>query len=322
MNTLTKTRRSTSRSAANQQKRILMIGIGGGVVAGLGYLAYSFFTNRATMANSFPFPNGTNDTIQNTNTSEFPIKKGARGHLVSQIQNALLAKGGQAALIIKETSFRNGLVDGVFGRGTERALRAAGFPSALTQLQFNNLIRKTVRASGFNASGIASEIKAAANTKNLFGALNGLQKIRTVDQYKSVSAFFQGIRIAGIRVSSLVNALLSVAFANKELEKIKIRAAFKRIGLKQDAKGVWFIPNLGTTAGAFDTTSHQMVQEWNVAIAAKPTLLRSDDGAIILPELLPQTVIGYITGIENGITRILTQSGETVYAPSKNLNTL
>lgn len=322
MNTLAKQRQKTSKSTSAKQKRILMLGLGGGVVAGLGYLAYSFFRNKASMVNNFPFPDGTNDTMPNTGSSPFPIKRGARGLLVTRIQNALLTKGGPAALIIKETSFKNGQVDGVFGKGTERALRAAGFASALTALQFNALVGKTADTSNFNASGISKTIQTATNTKNLFGVLNGLQKIRTATQYKMVSAFFQGIRISGIRVTSLVNALLSVAFANKDLEKTKIRAEFIRMGLKQNARGIWFIPNLLGAIGSFDRTSDQIAQEWSVAITAKPTFLRADDGVIILPELQPDTVIGYIIGIENGKTRILTQSGEVVFAPSKHLFTL
>ncbi|MBQ4818881.1 peptidoglycan-binding domain-containing protein [Aquimarina sp. MMG016] len=309
------------------QKQILMIGLGGGVALGIGYLAYNHIRNKAAAKRSAfndPITTPSKDIITKPSlpvaASNFPVKRGARGALVAMIQNALLAKGGQAAMIIKETSFKSGRVDGIFGKGTERALRAAGFPSVITQSIFTSLVGKTT-TSGFDAASISREIIAAANTRNLFGVLSELKKINSVDQYQSVSTFFQGVRINGIRVTSLVNALLSVTFKQKELEKVKIRAEFRRMGLKQNARGVWFIPGLGSI-GSFDTNSNQINNEWNLAIAVKPTLLKATDGSFIVPELAPNTVVGYITGMENGTTRILTQSGETVFAPTRNLSSI
>lgn len=310
------------------QKQIVMIGLGGGVALGIGYLAYNHFRNKAAARRSFTndpvtIPSEDRITIPNLPIAaggSFPVKRGARGALVTMIQNALLAKGGQAAMIIRETSIRNGRVDGIFGKGTERALRAAGFPSALTQSNFTTLVGKT-NTSGFDAGGISKEIIDAANKRNLFGVLNGLKKMNSVNQYQQVSTFFQGVRINGIRVTSLVNALLSVAFKQKELEKAKIRAEFRRMGLKQNARGIWFIPGLGTIS-SFDNNANQVDNEWNLAIAVKPTLLKSTDGSFIVPELVPNTVVGYITGMENGVTRILTQSGETVFAPTRNLSSI
>ncbi|WP_299313248.1 peptidoglycan-binding domain-containing protein [uncultured Aquimarina sp.] len=309
------------------QKQILMIGLGGGVALGLGYLAYNHFRNKTATRRSFisdPITIPSPDIVTTSSSlplaaREFPVKRGARGALVSMIQNALLAKGGQAAMIIKETSFRNGRVDGIFGKGTERALRAAGFPSAITQSIFTSLVGKN-NTSGFDASSISKEIIDAANKRNLFGVLGGLKKISSVSQYQQVSTFFQGVRITGIRVTSLVNALLSVAFKQKELEKVKIRAEFRRMGLKQNTRGVWFIPGLGGVIDTFINNQDRINNEWNMAIAVKPTLLKATDGSFIVPELAPNTVVGYITGMENGTTRILTQSGETVFAPTRNLS--
>ncbi len=312
------------------RKKMLMYGLGGGLVLGLGYLVYTFLSNRAANQRSIqqPIPPITPGTIVTKPVlpsivgNQFPLKRGSRGSLVQMVQQALLAKGGQPALIIKETSFRNGKVDGVFGKGTERALRAFGFPSVITQSQFTILVGKSENSPFGGWGAIAKEIINAANKQNLFGVLNGLKKIATVTQYKQVSTFFQNVRILGTRVTSLVNALLSVAFKSKELEKIKIRAEFRRMGLKQNARGVWYIPGIGGTIGSFDHISDQIEQEWNLAILEKPTLLKAEDGSFIVPEVVPDTVVGYITGIENGLTRILTQSGETVYAPTQNLSSL
>ncbi|WP_108866861.1 peptidoglycan-binding domain-containing protein [Aquimarina aquimarini] len=308
------------------QKAVLMYGIGGGLVLGLGYLVYSHLKNRAAVNRTAQQPITTtspdtiiaNPTLPRVASNQFPLRKGTSGALVRMLQNTLLKKGGQSAMIIRETSFKNGKVDGVFGRGTQRALQAIGFPSALTESNFTTLVGKTTNLT-FPAAGIAKEIINAANSQNLFGVLSGLKKITSVSQYQQVSTFFQNVRILGTRVSSLVNALLSVAFKNKQLEKVKIRAAFRKMGLKQNAKGIWFIPGMGNL-DSFDKNTDQITQEWNLAIAETPTLLQTEDGSFIVPQLVPGTVVGYITGMRRGMTRILTQSGETVYAPSENLS--
>ncbi|WP_271729097.1 peptidoglycan-binding domain-containing protein [Aquimarina algiphila] len=322
------TSKNTLPKTPMDKKKVLMYGIGGGLVLGLGYLAYSFFSNRAANRRSEEMPEASTPNVSApfippASSRQFPLRKGARGVMVELLQKALLQKGGQAGLIIRETSFRNGKVDGIFGSGTQKALRAAGFPSALSQNQFTTLVGKHTSAKGQQLAGIAKSLIDAANTQNLFAVLQGLKQIQSVAQYKQVSLYFQNVRILGTRVTSLVNALLSVAFKNKEIEKVKIRAQFRRMGLSQNARGIWFISkSMGNLMGTFDRTPDQIQHEWNVAIAQKPTLLKAKDGSFIIPELLPNTVIGYITGMQNGITEILTQTGETVYAPSKNLSTL
>ena len=305
------------------QKKILMYGVGGGLVLGLGYLAYSYFKNKAANSRAAEpiLPKEVSPIIPTPIFSGFPLQSGSRGTMVTMVQQALLNKGGQPALIIKETSFKNGKPDGVFGKGTERALRAAGFPSVLTQTIFTNLVGNSGKDTAIEAGAIAKELISSANRQNLFGVLSNLQKITSVSQYQQVSTYFQNVRILGTRVTSLVNALLSVAFKRKELEKVKIRAEFRRMGLQQNAKGVWFVPTMGYL-GAFDAQSNQIAHQWNLAVVEKPTLLKAEDGSFIVPELQQGTVVGYITGMENGVTRILTQSGETVYAPTQNLSSL
>ncbi|WP_062056007.1 peptidoglycan-binding domain-containing protein [Aquimarina longa] len=311
------------------KKKLLLYGIGGGLVLSLGYLAYTYYRNRAARNRSLQTPvstlipkgGATKAVVPRIPSNQFPLRRGSRGSLVEMVQKALIAKGGQAALIIKETSFRNGKPDGIFGKGTQRALRAVGYPTIVTQSSFTTLVGKAKIGNGFYPAAIAKELIDHANNRHLFGILKGLEKITSVAQYQQVSTFFQNVRILGTRVTSLVNALLSVAFRNKELEKIKIRAAFRKMGLQQNARGIWFTPTVGTI-GYFEDPQDQIEQQWNLAITEKPTLLKAEDGSFIVPELLPNTVIGYITGIQSGVTRILTQSGETVFAPTQNVSYL
>ncbi|TPN82939.1 hypothetical protein [Aquimarina algicola] len=100
---------------------------------------------------------------------------------------------------------------------------------------------------------------------------------------------------------------------------MKIRTEFRRMGLQQNAKGIWFIPGINGF-GNIDALDQDIDQEWNLAIVEYPTVLQATDGSYILPELAPDTVVGYITGNKGSMTQILTQSGETVLAPTANLS--
>lgn len=318
------------------REKYIMYGLGAGVLFGSGYLLFNHLQDRAAMNRSErplapappvpALPTNTQVIVKNNSTS-FPLKKGSKGEVVKVLQNALLAIGGQVATHIEASSIKpDGTPDGVFGGGTEKALRAAGYPVTVSASAFSKLIARGRAKAGSTVSSIqddratANELIKAANDRNVFATLAGLQKIKDVGQYSSVSSYFRNIRVLGVRVTSLVNALLSTAFRYNEPAKVKIRAEFKRIGLKQNANEVWFIPGLGE----FDS-----LEEWKdyhndrdllaIAIVRKPTLLKTGQGNFITPPLNPETIIGYVLGNYKGITQIYTKSGQTVYAPSQNL---
>lgn len=320
------------------RRNYIMYGLGAGALLGGGYLLYSYLQDRAVMNRSdrslkpaapIPaLPAGTQtQVIVNSNSRSFPLKKGTRGEIIKVLQKALLAMGGQAASHIRATSIKpDGTADGIFGSGMEKALRAAGFPVIVSESTFSKIIAAGRAKASSNVPSIkdnrslANELIKAANDRNLFTTISGLQKIQDVTQYTAVSSHFKNIRILGVRVTSLVNALLSVAFKRNEPAKVKIRAEFHRIGLKQNADGVWYIPGLGEFATLQEWKNYQNDRDLlSLAIAQKPTLLKTGQGNFITPPLNPNTVIGYVTGDQKGITQIVTRSGETVYAPSQNL---
>ena len=124
-------------------------------------------------------------------------------------------------------------------------------------------------------------------------------------------------------MTSLVNALLSVAFKNNIPAKVKIRSEFSRMGLQQDSRGVWSIPNLGnldTPKKLQKYISDQ--QRFALAITDKPTLLKTTDGSYLTPPLNPDTLVGYVEKSANGVTQIMAYNGERVFAPSTNLRLL
>jgi peptidoglycan hydrolase-like protein with peptidoglycan-binding domain len=309
----------------NTQQYILY-GLGTGILLGGGYLVYNLLQdiNASKRSTVQPVVNQEVKQIIQVSKENFPLKNGSKGNLVAMLQKALIALGGQAASHIRSTSMKpNGEVDGVFGRGTENALEAAGYAKIVFENDFSKIVGKNAAsAAQTNSTGtsltgnkaIADEIISAANRKNLFAVLAGLQKIQSVSQYSSVSAYFQNQRILGTRVTSLVNALLSVAFASNEPAKVKIRAEFSRIGLKQNAGGVWSLSGLGSLQG-YETDAKLL----KMAITKRATLLKNGKGQVIQPLLYPDTLIGYVTNEHKGILQILTKNGESVYAPAQNL---
>jgi len=313
------------------KSKLIRYAAGAGVVFGAGYLAFTYFQNKAAQRGSADIadttiaptrvkstnPNASNIVRQHRN--QFPVKLGARGNLVVLIQKALLNIGGVAASIIRKTSIKRGKPDGVFGSGTVKALQAAGFSSVLSEKEFTRLIGTTNTSVSSNQA-LAMQLIKSANAKNLFAVLSGLQKIKDTTHYIAVSSFFKNTRILGTRVTSLVNALLSVAFRMNAAGKVKIRAEFSRMGLLQDQRGVWSIPNLGSfdTPGALKNYIQQQ-QRYKLAVTDHPTVLKSEDGSFITPPLNPNILIGYVMHSANGITKIIATNGEVVFAPENNL---
>ena len=312
-------------SKINTQQYILY-GLGTGILLGGGYLVYNLLQDISASKRSVvqPVVNQEVKQIIQVNKERFPLKNGSKGSLVAMLQKALIALGGQASSHIKSTSMKpNGEVDGVFGRGTENALAAAGYAKIVFENDFSKIVGKNaastaqgdaVFTSSADHKAIADEIISAANRKNLFAVLAGLQKIQTVSQYSSVSAYFKNQRISGTRVTSLVNALLSVAFATNEPAKVKIRAEFSRMGLKQNAGGIWSLSGFGSLHG-YEADAKLL----KMAITKRPTLLKNGAGQVVYPLLIQDTLIGYVTNEHKGVLQILTKTGESVYAPAQNL---
>jgi|GEM_PF-6537903 len=352
MKTIKKQSVPTGKTPPKKKQPPWVYGLGLGALFGGGYLLYHFFQNKAAgggntiilnpatslpSANppTIPMPSPSSVSLQNS--GQFPLKKGARGSMVVRLQKALLAMGGRAAALIRATSMRGSTPDGIFGAGTLKALLAAGYPSSISQTTFLRLVgspKNVTGAHAFSSSNqhLATTISEAAQQRNLFAVLAGLQKIANIKQYSAVSGYFRNTRILGTRVTSLVNALLSVAFKTNTIAKVKIRAEFRRMGLTQNSSGVWTIQPSNLQKGNFNGINAvpnspfegsgaylQQKQRYDLAVTARPTLLKTADGSYVTPPLNPNTVIGYVLSSHNGITQIIVPSGEKVYAPSSNL---
>lgn len=158
--------------------------------------------------------------------SGFPLKKGSKGDLVRQMQQALIGKYGSSILP------KYG-ADGDFGSETLNALKKKGYPTIISESTFNVLVQGGGSGGGSkaSASSLAQKLYDAAMAKNLTSVLSLLGKINNKDDYQQVSASFMDHRIHGVR-QTLVNGLLN-SFASDD-QKEKIRMEFIRMGLQYD----------------------------------------------------------------------------------------
>jgi hypothetical protein len=154
---------------------------------------------------------------------DFPLKKGSKGDVVRQMQQALIDKYGRSALP------KYG-ADGDFGNETLTALKKNGLPTIVSESVFNILTQGGGGGSSSSGSSpLAEQLHQAAESRNFNGVISLLKKIGSKDQYQQVSSSFMAMRLNGVR-QTLVNGVLS-SF-HDESQKQQIRMEFIRMGLQ------------------------------------------------------------------------------------------
>jgi hypothetical protein len=221
----------TQEQTTGKKKKILLIGFGIAATGTLGYFGYQWLQKRkqssaenessADMDLTPPAKHTFSLPSAPKRNDDFPLKKGSKGARVKQVQEILILKLGKDAL-------GKAGADGDFGSKTEAALLKAGYPSAIDESTFNVMTQKET----MDASAIAKELYSAAILKNFTGAIKALQKLKSKEDYTSVSDVFKTeYRIGGVR-QTLVNGMLN-SFAD-EKQKQAIRLQFTRTGLNYD----------------------------------------------------------------------------------------
>ncbi len=73
---------------------------------------------------------------------KWPLREGSQDNVTSErvkvLQEELIKKGGITAMHINTT----GGADGKWGKGTSRAVKAAGWPMVIDEAKYNNLVLK------------------------------------------------------------------------------------------------------------------------------------------------------------------------------------
>ncbi|MEZ4921879.1 MAG: hypothetical protein R2780_01795 [Crocinitomicaceae bacterium] len=231
-------------------------------------------------------------------SSGFPLKKGSRGELVKNLQEALIQKYG-ADILPKYGA------DGGWGTETQNALLAKGLPTVITAEDFTKIVTgsgsdgsgsstPTTTKKKFNPSLLASNLHAAILDDDFNRASNSLSKIFTTTGYTKVNNYFKEKRIYGIR-KTLVNALLTQF--NSSSEKKKLNEHFYRMGMKYNGDQ-WSLSGIGQFC-CDQIKSMQKTEVWN-----------KEGKRIAVPK---DTILGEFLDARHGVAKFKTLDDKILY---------
>lgn len=231
--------------ASGKGKKIVLIGLSVLATGTLGYFGYQYWKGKKENAaeenpdlnltppskSAFDIP-----SAPPKRNDDFPLKKGSKGTRVKQVQEELISKLG------KDSLGKAG-ADGDFGSKTEAALAKAGYPTTIDENTFNVIVQGD--SGGLNTDVLAKELYNAAMKKDFQNTIKSLQKLKSKEDYTSVSESFKNnYRVYGVR-QTLVNGMLN-SFSD-EKQKQAIRLQFTRMGLNYDGKK-WSLSGLETSS--------------------------------------------------------------------------
>ncbi|MDP3557668.1 MAG: hypothetical protein Q8T03_09860 [Bacteroidota bacterium] len=238
----------TQTQPSGKGKKIVLIGLGVLATGTLGYFGWHWWQGRKEKAqaqddntpeldlnppskSSFSLP-----TAPPKRNDDFPLKKGSKGARVKQVQEVLISKLG------KDSLGKAG-ADGDFGSKTEAALTRAGYPTSIDENTFNVIVQGD--SGSFDADKTSTELYNAATKKDFPNTIKSLQKLKSKEDYTSVSESFKNnYRVNGVH-QTLVNGMLN-SFTD-EKQKQSIRLQFTRMGLNYDGKK-WSLSGLETSS--------------------------------------------------------------------------
>ena len=292
-----------------KKTKYLLVGLG---VVTVGAGTFLYLQNQKkkkqnandTIADSFtssslPIPAPTTSTNSGgSSSSGFPLKKGSRGTLVTNLQNALIKKYGPSILP------KYG-ADGGFGTETVNALLAKGFPTTITSELFSRLVigsgGTSYSTNSSSSSSISKALHSAILNNSLSSALQALKNIKDVAGYTAVNTIFKKTRVALVR-KTLVTALLSRF--NSSTKKKQINAELYRIGLKYDG-------NQWALSGVYGIAIDQL-------ITIEPTHVWDDDGRKM--NVPTATILGEYLDANNGVTEFETLDRRRLFVKTTSIS--
>lgn len=277
---------------------------------GVGVLAIGgavYFTGKQLLQKK-EYSNDTNDTNVTIQVSEstptakrlasasdtFPLKTGSRGSRVLQLQQGLQKILGAKAL---EQYTK---IDGIFGSGTARALKAAGLPASINEDTFNSIAGKDrfIPLPVQTPQNLGSKLYIYATGKNFDGVMTILQQLNSTADYSAANNAFVGSQIFSVS-KSIVTYLLEEAFPYNQLAKDQLKAEFLRMGLKQNDAGKWSL--LGFSG-------------YNDLVTIIDTYVLAANGSRI--PVNRNTILGEQTTIKNGMTGFRSIDGGNFSVPT------
>lgn len=295
------------------EKKTKYILVGLGVVA-VGTGAYFYFQQQkkkrnqtsdfteAITTNSLPLPAPTTSSSSSSGSSNsgFPLKKGSRGTLVTNLQNALIKKYGASILP------RYG-ADGGFGSETVSALISKGLPTTISSDVFTQIVLSSGSSptssggSTTTSSSISSSLHSAITKDNISSAIAALKNIKNVTGYTSVNSVFKQTRIDLVR-KTLVTALLDRF--NSTSEKKQLNQQFYRIGLKYDGSK-WSLS--GISGAVIDQL-----------VTIEPTKIWDESGRSL--QVPRATILGEYLDANNGVTEFETLDRRRLFVKTTSIS--
>jgi hypothetical protein len=223
------------------------------------------------------------------------LRYGSRGPKVKQLQQKLIAKLGSGAV-------GTAGADGIFGKNTLKAVRAAGLPDQISEETFATITGGEATLI-FNPSEVANTLFNQASSENEDGVISSLRQIMDTSQYESVSNYYKNIRAFrnSFMGRTIVTDLLDYVFASSSGAKDRVKTELRRIGLKENA-GKW---SLSGFAGFKDL------------ITLSNTWVRDSKGNII--QVKKNTILGDETGARNGMTYFRALDNTIAMVPTRDV---
>lgn len=234
----------------------------------------------------------TSSGVVSARTGTFPLKRGSTGTYVTALQQAL------AKIIGLETMNANGGIDGQFGPGTANALKIAGYGDTINESIFNQIVNKANTGNAtFDPNIVAQNLYRSAQAKNLADVIAALKQIRNVSEYSAVNDYYKSIPIIS---KTIVNDLLSYAFADNAWAKEEIKNEFIRIGLKVNDAGVWSLQGIRLYKDLITLRPTVVIDAYNHRITVPRNTILGD-------EIKVANGTTWFRTVDSGILRVPTQ---------------
>lgn len=236
----------------------------------------------------------------------FPLKRGSKGDLVKDVQQALMKKYGGDIL----PKYGD---DGFYGQEMETALVRKGYPTVIDSKDYAKIMsinsktdtskeddKDPPKPSGddtkkFNPKAIAYSLYMSVKNDDVIKALDVLKKIKNKDQYLYVNEEFKKKDIVG-KTSMTIATALDFRFGKSKEYKKKINSQLYRIGLKYDGDK-WSL------SGFLDTS--------NLICTITPTTIWDRRGKQLAVDA--KKVLGTYIRSKNGICEFETEDGKLLF---------
>lgn len=300
-----------------KNKKVKIVSPGKAFVLGMGVLVASGAVyygakqlRKRRSENNINLPENVNDgsvTISQTYPSStkslptgndgFPLKKGSKGERVKKLQLALKNILGDATMA-KYTA-----IDGIFGKGTIAALKAASLPVIIDEPTFNKLTGSisVTQATPVNLTKIGLALFRFANGKNFTGVIEALKQINNTQEYEIINKQF--IKLQFLTVSKSIVTFLLDAFAGDVTAKEQIKNEFHRIGLKlNEETGKWSLSGISTYKDIKTLRSTYVVDKYGNHF-----------------KINANTILGEVVNILNGMTHFKSVDGMVYKVPTQDV---